>query len=148
MSNDVKEKKEEVFDPSKVQKLSFKEILKKIGPGIILSGIVIGPGAITTAANLGASYGYRLMWLYILIAFMGTVYVLTTYRLSMLTGMPTIHAIRHYYGNFAAGFTGVALFLTCVFFLTLVFIEHLLSRIYFSPTLYPLFAGRALKFWL
>lgn len=116
MSNDVKEKKEEVFDPSKVQKLSFKEILKKIGPGIILSGIVIGPGAITTAANLGASYGYRLMWLYILIAFMGTVYVLTTYRLSMLTGMPTIHAIRHYYGNFAAGFTGVALFLTCVFF--------------------------------
>ena len=49
---------EDNFDPSTVKKLSFKEIMKKIGPGIILSGIVIGPGAITTAANLGASYGY------------------------------------------------------------------------------------------
>ena len=109
-------KKEEIFDPSKVEKLSFKEILKKIGPGIILSGIVIGPGAITTAANLGASYGYSLMWIYLLVGFMGSVYVLTTYRLAMLTGMPTLHAIRKYYGKFAAGFTGFALFLTCVFF--------------------------------
>ena len=109
-------KKEENFDPSKVEKLSFKEILKKIGPGIILSGIVIGPGAITTAANLGASYGYSLMWIYLLVGFMGSVYVLTTYRLAMLTGMPTLHAIRKYYGKFAAGFTGFALFLTCVFF--------------------------------
>ena len=88
-------KKEENFDPSKVEKLSFKEILKKIGPGIILSGIVIGPGAITTAANLGASYGYSLMWIYLLVGFMGSVYVLTTYRLAMLTGMPTLHAIRN-----------------------------------------------------
>ena len=107
---------EESFDPSQVKKLSFVEIMKKIGPGIILSGIVIGPGAITTAANLGASYGYSLMWMYILVAFMGSVYVMTTYRLSMLTGMPTLHAIRKYYGKGAAAFTGVALFLTCLFF--------------------------------
>lgn len=112
----MEEKREETFDPSKVKKLSFVEILKKVGPGIILSGIVIGPGAITTAANLGSSYGYSLMWLYILVAFMGSVYVMTTYRLSMLTGMPTLHAIRKYYGPFAAGFTGIALFLTCLFF--------------------------------
>lgn len=107
---------EGTFDPGKVKKLSFLEIMKKIGPGIILSGIVIGPGAITTAANLGASYGYSLMWLYILVGFMGSVYVMVTYRLSMLTGMPTLHAIRKYYGKGAAGFTGVALFLTCLFF--------------------------------
>lgn len=106
----------EVFDETKVKKLSFLELLKKIGPGIILTGIVIGPGAVTTASMIGAKYGYSLVWLYILIAFMGATYVLVTYRLSMLTGMPTIHAIRHYYGKFAAGFTGFALFLTCCFF--------------------------------
>lgn len=116
MSNENIKMTEDNFDPSTVKKLSFKEIMKKIGPGIILSGIVIGPGAITTAANLGASYGYSLMWIYLLVAFMGSVYVLTTYRLSMLTGMPTLHAIRKYYGKTAAGFTGFALFLTCVFF--------------------------------
>lgn len=101
------------FDETKVEKLTPLDLLKKIGPGIILTGIVIGPGAITTASMIGAKYGYSLVWLYILIAFMGTTYVLATYRLSMLTGMPTIHAIKHYYGKTAAGFK---LFLTCCFF--------------------------------
>ena len=106
----------EIFDETKVKKLSFLELVKRIGPGIILTGIVIGPGAVTTAAMIGSQYGYSLLWLYLLIAFMGTTYVLVTYRLSMLTGMPTIHAIRHYYGKAAAAFTGFALFLTCCFF--------------------------------
>ena len=106
----------EIFDQTKVKKLSFLELVKRIGPGIILTGIVIGPGAVTTAAMIGSQYGYSLLWLYLLIAFMGTTYVLVTYRLSMLTGMPTIHAIRHYYGKAAAAFTGFALFLTCCFF--------------------------------
>jgi putative transporter len=34
----------------------------------------------------------------------------------MLTGMPILHAIRHYYGKVASGFCGVALFLSCLFF--------------------------------
>lgn len=51
------------FDPDTVQKLSFVEMLKRIGPGIIL------------------------------------------------TGMPIIHAIRHYYGKGAAAFVGICLFL-------------------------------------
>lgn len=106
----------EIFDESKVEKLSFKEIMKRIGPGIILTGIVIGPGAITTASMLGAQYGYSLMWMYFVIAFMGSVYVMTTYRLSMMTGMPTLDAIRKLYGPVASGFTGIALFLTCCFF--------------------------------
>lgn len=106
----------ETFDPSTIKKLTFGELIKKVGPGIILTGIVIGPGAITTASMIGAQYGYSLLWLYILIAFMGSTYVLVTYRLSMLTGMPTIHAIRKYYGKGAAAFTGFALFLTCCFF--------------------------------
>ena len=40
------------FDPDTVPTLSFGELLKRIGPGIILTGVVIGPGAITTATNL------------------------------------------------------------------------------------------------
>ena len=41
------------FDPETVPKLTFLQMLKRIGPGIILTGVVIGPGAITTAAMLG-----------------------------------------------------------------------------------------------
>ena len=42
--------------------------------------------------------------------------MLTCYRITMLTGMPIIHAIRHYYGKGAAAFVGVCLFLACLFF--------------------------------
>lgn len=100
----------------KVKKASFLEILKRIGPGIILAGIVIGPGNITTSAMLGANYGYSMLWLVIPIAFMGITFMLTTYRISMLTGKPIIHAIREYYGKGAAFIVGAATFLSCLFF--------------------------------
>ena len=104
------------FDPAEVRRLSFKEILKKVGPGIILTGIVIGPGNITTSAMMGANYGYDMLWLLIPIILMGITFTLSSYRISIMTGMPILHAIRHYYGGIASGFCGVALFLSCFFF--------------------------------
>ena len=43
-----------MVDGKPVRKLSFWELLKKVGPGIILTGVVIGPGNITISAMLGA----------------------------------------------------------------------------------------------
>lgn len=116
MANENSVMEKDGFDPSKVKKLSFIEILKRIGPGIILTGVVIGPGNITTSAMIGANYGYGLIWLIIPILFMGVTFMLTSYRISMLSGMPILHAIRHYYGGVASAFCGVALFLSCLFF--------------------------------
>lgn len=97
-------------------KVSFIDLLKRIGPGIILAGVVIGPGNITTSAMMGSNYGYSMIWLIIPIAFMGITFMLTSYRISMLTGMPIIHAIRKYYGKAAAMVVGCATFLSCLFF--------------------------------
>lgn len=66
------------FDSSAIKTLPFLELVKRIGPGLVLTGIVIGPGAITTAAMLGARYGYAMMWLFIPILFMGVTFLLTT----------------------------------------------------------------------
>lgn len=107
---------EEKFNESKVSKVSFFELLKRIGPGIILAGVVIGPGNITTSAMIGSEFGYSLVWLVIPIAFMGVTFMLTSYRVSMLTGMPVIHAVRKYYGKGAAAIVGIATFLSCLFF--------------------------------
>lgn len=104
------------FDPVAIKKLTVWQLLKRIGPGIILTGVVIGPGAITTAAMLGADFGYQMLWLFIPIFIMGITFMLTCYRISMLTGMPIIHAIRKYYGKGAAAFVGVCLFFACLFF--------------------------------
>lgn len=99
-----------------VKRLPLKELLKRIGPGLIATGIVIGPGAITTAAMLGANYGYSLLWIMLPIIFMGITFMMTTNRLAIMTGLPTIHAIRKYYGPIASGVVSVATFLACLFF--------------------------------
>lgn len=104
------------FDPEAVKKLPLGELLKKVGPGFILAGIQLGPGSLLTSAMLGAEYGYALMWILLPVIFMGTTFIMVCYRLSMLTGMPTVHAIRHYYGAGAAGFVGVVAFLACMCF--------------------------------
>lgn len=57
-----------------------------------------------------------MIWLIIPMMFMGITFMLTTYRISMMTGMPIIHAVRQYYGKWAAGIVGVATFLSCLFF--------------------------------
>lgn len=107
---------DESFDQTKVKRLPFLQLLKRVGPGLILTGVVIGPGAVTTAAMIGAQYAYDLVWLYLPILFMGIIYMMTSYRITLLTGMPTIHAIEHYYGKIAAKFVSVATFLACFFF--------------------------------
>ena len=101
---------------SDVKRLPLKDLLKRIGPGLIATGIVIGPGAVTTASMIGANYGYDLMWLFFPIIFMGITFMMVTNRLAIVTGMPTIHAIRKYYGPVASGVVGCAIFLSCMFF--------------------------------
>jgi Mn2+/Fe2+ NRAMP family transporter len=116
MVDNISEALNESFDQNKIERLPFKDLLKRVGPGIILTGVVIGPGAITTASMLGSQYGYSLIWMLLPIAFMGMTFMLTTYRIALLTGMPVIHAIEHYFGKIASAFVGIATFLACMFF--------------------------------
>lgn len=110
------ENKEKVVFGSDIKRLPVKELAKRIGPGLIATGIVIGPGAVTTSAMLGANFGYNLIWLIIPIIFMGITFMMTTNRLAIITGLPTLHAIRKYYGSVASSIVGVAIFLSCLFF--------------------------------
>ncbi|WP_181347614.1 Nramp family divalent metal transporter [Thalassobacillus sp. CUG 92003] len=41
---------------------TFKRRLKNIGPGAIVGAAIIGPGTVTTASNVGAEFGYALIW--------------------------------------------------------------------------------------
>lgn len=43
----------------------FGEIIKKIGPGIVLSASIVGSGELIATTTLGAKVGYTVMWLVI-----------------------------------------------------------------------------------
>ena len=72
---------------------------------------------------LGSSYGYHMLWLFIPIFIMSITFMLTCYRLAMLTGMPLLHGIRHYYGHGAAAFVGICLFFPVCSSLSAIFPE-------------------------
>ena len=44
---------------SEVKRLAWKELLKRVGPGMVLTGVVVGPGSITTASVLGGAVRLR-----------------------------------------------------------------------------------------
>lgn len=41
---------------------TFKEKIKAIGPGAMITASFIGPGTVTTATRAGADFGYALLW--------------------------------------------------------------------------------------
>lgn len=40
----------------------FKEVLKALGPGMVITASFIGPGTVTTMTRAGAGFGYSLLW--------------------------------------------------------------------------------------
>ncbi|MGG3448890.1 Nramp family divalent metal transporter [Domibacillus aminovorans] len=56
----VNQSKTELENASKSK--SFKDKMKIIGPGAIITASFIGPGTVTTATRAGASYGYAILW--------------------------------------------------------------------------------------
>src|SRR5574341_1151494 len=56
------------LDPSHILEppTQMGEILKKIGPGIVLSASIVGSGELIATTTLGAKVGYTVMWLIVL----------------------------------------------------------------------------------
>ena len=48
---------------TKAQPSTVLDQLKRIGPGLIMACVVIGPGSILTSSKLGAEHGYGMLWI-------------------------------------------------------------------------------------
>lgn len=62
------------------------DYLKAVGPAIVISAVVVGPGSVTTASSMGASYGYKLLWVIILAALASFFYQLPAIRVALAQG--------------------------------------------------------------
>ena len=56
------------LDPESVQAppVAFRDVLRWIGPGLIIASAVVGTGELIATTVLGAENGYRLLWLVVL----------------------------------------------------------------------------------
>ena len=68
--------------------------LRKIGPGLILAGTIIGTGELIATTHLGAKAGFALLWLVVLSCFIKVFLQLELGRYAISTGETTLRGFR------------------------------------------------------
>jgi len=72
---------------------SLWQALRKIGPGIILAGSIIGSGELLLTTSLGAEYGFIFLWLILYSCVIKVFVQIELGRYSLSSGKPTLAAL-------------------------------------------------------
>jgi manganese transport protein len=80
---------DQVRDPPR----TLPEILRKIGPGMILAASIVGSGELIATTTLGAQEGYRLLWLIVLSCLIKPIVQAELGRYTIATGEPTLESL-------------------------------------------------------
>jgi manganese transport protein len=70
------------------------QALRKIGPGIILAGSIIGSGELLLTTSLGAKYGFAFLWLILFSCVIKVFVQIELGRYAISSGKPTLGAIN------------------------------------------------------
>ncbi|WP_405096866.1 Nramp family divalent metal transporter [Oceanobacillus sp. FSL H7-0719] len=81
------------------EKRTFKDMMKVIGPGAIITASFIGPGTVTTATRAGASFGFAILWAIIFSIIATIVLQEMTARLGIITQKGLGDAVREQFSN-------------------------------------------------
>ena len=68
--------------------------LRKIGPGIILAGTIVGSGELILTTGLGAEYGFVFLWLILFSCVIKVFVQIELGRYAISSGKPTLGALR------------------------------------------------------
>ena len=110
--NPYARKPEHIQEPPK----SFGEIIKLIGPGLILASSIVGSGELIATTVLGAEMGYTLLWLVVLSCVIKIVVQNELGRYAIGTGETTLEAFDHVPGpRFRVGWMVWCWFLMVMF---------------------------------
>jgi len=86
---------------------------KSIGPALITACVVFGPGSLVISANIGATYGYELLWLLLLAGVLMGTYTTMSARIGVTTGESHFGTLRKETSPSFAMVLGLVLCLTC-----------------------------------
>ncbi len=89
----------------------LKALLGSVGPGLIIASVCLGPGSVTTASVIGATYGYTLIWVVVLSSIGMMTYTVMSARFGASHDESFLQAITSRYGRWFAILIGLAAFL-------------------------------------
>src|SRR6476660_8336892 len=77
--------------------------LRKIGPGIILAGTIVGSGELILTTGLGAKYGFVFLWLILLSCVVKVFVQIELGRCAISSGKPTLGLLNDLPGRTKLG---------------------------------------------
>lgn len=89
---------------------------RSIGPALITACVVFGPGSLVISSNVGATYGYELLWLLIMTGVLMGTYTTMAARIAVVGGGTLCTLISQRLGRVAAAIVGINLCLICAAF--------------------------------
>lgn len=87
-----------------------------IGPALITACVVFGPGSLIISSNVGATYGYRLLWLLLLTGLLMGTFMTMGARIGVCGGASPCTLLAQRLGRPAALVVGLTLCLVCAAF--------------------------------
>jgi len=89
---------------------------RSIGPALITACVVFGPGSLLISSNVGAKYGYELLWMLILTGILMGTYMTTAARIGVVGGVTPCTLVAQRLGRPAAAVVSINLCLICTTF--------------------------------
>jgi manganese transport protein len=94
----------------------LKDLVRNVGPALILATVVIGPGSLTLNTIAGSSYGYELLWVPVAATVLMIIYTWLSARVSLVTGKTLFQVTREKYGAPLAAIGGIFGYLSVLAF--------------------------------
>jgi len=89
---------------------------RTIGPALITACVVFGPGSLVISANVGATYGFELLWLLVLAGLVMGAFMTMSARAGVTSGGTHFQVLAREVGRPFAALLGIVLCLTCAAF--------------------------------
>jgi Mn2+/Fe2+ NRAMP family transporter len=89
---------------------------QSIGPALITACVVFGPGSLLISSNVGATYGYELLWLLLLTGVLMGMYMTMAARIGVVGGATPCKLVADRLGRPVAAVIGITLCLICTSF--------------------------------
>ena len=86
---------------------------RSVGPALITACVVFGPGSLLISSNIGATYGYELLWLLLLTGVLMGMYMTMAARIGVVGGATPCTLVAGRLGRPVAALIGITLCLIC-----------------------------------
>ncbi|QKY70250.1 Nramp family divalent metal transporter [Lentibacillus sp. CBA3610] len=103
--------KDDVIESGNKGRGSKKNILFFLGPALITSALVLGPGSLTTTSSMGALFGNDLVWVIVGTVIFMMIYTEMSTRIGLASDISFIQVIKQKWGKWGGVLIGLGAFL-------------------------------------